>query len=105
MILDPDDPVWAKYFTAEELKEIMSDRVKLLQKLPNELQEYLDSYDKEWTTGSELCEYAEKQQHIPFIEFDKRWIRQSMVEVSELFFGTDRLNLEDYSESDLLHEL
>ncbi|KAI9245784.1 hypothetical protein EDC94DRAFT_653518 [Helicostylum pulchrum] len=105
MIMDPDDIVWMRYFTADELNEIKSYGVKSLDKLPQELQKNLDSYDKEWTTGNELCEYAENQKYIPLIEFDKRWIRQSMIGISELFCDDNQLHLEDYSESDLLHEL
>lgn len=85
MIMDPDDIVWMRYFTADELNEIKSYGAKSLEKLPQELQKYLDSYDKEWTTGNELCEYAENQKYILLIEFDKRWIRQSMIGISELF--------------------
>ena len=101
LILDPDDKVWAKSFTTDKLDEIKSFEVKPLQKLPEELQLYLDSFDKKSKSGSELCEYAESQEHIPLTEFDKRWIRQSMVEV----FVGDKLRLEDYSESDSLHKL
>ncbi|KAI9480538.1 MAG: hypothetical protein EXX96DRAFT_594757 [Benjaminiella poitrasii] len=105
LIVDPDDIVWIRYFTADELNEIKSNGVKSLEKLPQELQKYLDSYDKEWITGNELCKYTENQKYIPLIEFDKRWIHQSMIGISELFCDDNQLHLEDYSESDLLHEL
>lgn len=106
MIMDPDDIVWMRYFTPDELNEIKSYGVKPLEKLPQELQKYLDSYDKEWKTGNKLCEYAENQKYIPLIEFDKRWIRQSIIGISELFCDNNhQLHFEDYSESDLLHEL
>ncbi|KAI7908286.1 uncharacterized protein BX663DRAFT_539596 [Cokeromyces recurvatus] len=105
MIMDPDDLVWEKYFTREEINEIKSYNVKPLEKLPQELQEYLDLYDKEWITGNESREYAENQKHFSFVKFDKRWLLQRMIGISELFCDDNQLHLEDYSESDLLHEL
>lgn len=51
MILDPDDPVWTKYLTAEELHKIKLNGVKSLEKLLNEVEENLDSFDREWATG------------------------------------------------------
>lgn len=77
----------------------------MLEKLPQGLQESLDSYNKEWITESVLCKYAGNQNHIPLTEFDKRWARLIMIGVFEILCVDNQLYLGDYSESGLLHEL
>ncbi|KAG0787961.1 hypothetical protein G6F22_007152 [Rhizopus arrhizus] len=86
---DPDDQVWKDYFTLAELNEIKSVNIKPLKNIPEELESYLDLYDKEWENGLDLYEFADK----------------SMIGVSELLFHQQGLVLNDYSESDLLHQL
>ncbi|CAO3616860.1 unnamed protein product [Mucor hiemalis] len=60
MIIDPDDLVWRDHFSLEELNEIKSFNRKPLKKIPDDLQEYLDSYDQEWNDGLDLYEFCGK---------------------------------------------
>ncbi|KAG1171919.1 hypothetical protein G6F71_006616 [Rhizopus microsporus] len=38
-------------------------------------------------------------------EFDKKWMRESIVRMSELFLDNNELELNDFSEADLLHDV
>ncbi|ORE00766.1 hypothetical protein BCV72DRAFT_310646 [Rhizopus microsporus var. microsporus] len=105
MILDADDPIWRSYFTIAELNEIKSFRVKSLPDIPEDIQEYLNEYNKEWNSGKELYEYADSQKHNPIAQFNHKWICQSILQASELFLYEDTLTLNEYSEADLLHEV
>lgn len=105
MILDPDDPTWKKYFTDTELNEIRHYSPPKLPNIPDDLQEYLNTYDQNWNSGKELYIFADDQKHDPVTEFDKKWIRESMVRMSELFLYSDRLQLSNASEDDLLHDV
>ncbi|KAI7871151.1 hypothetical protein BDF14DRAFT_1978586 [Spinellus fusiger] len=105
MIFETDDPIWKSYFTIAELNEIKSFRLKGLPKIPEEVEEYLNKYDKDWKSGKVLYEYADDQKHDPITQFNFKWIRESIMRASELFFYEDTLTLNDYSESDLLHEV
>ncbi|KAG1044920.1 hypothetical protein G6F43_011378 [Rhizopus delemar] len=105
MIIEVDDPIWKKHFTTTEINEIKSFRLKGLPNIPEEVEEYLNKYNKDWKSGKELYEYADDQKHDPITQFNFKWIRESIMRASELFFYEDTLNLNDLSESDLLHEL
>lgn len=69
MIIDPDDQVWKDYFTLAELNEIKSVNIKPLKNIPEELESYLDLYDKEWENGLDLYEFADSKKHHPIKEF------------------------------------
>ncbi|KAG1380738.1 hypothetical protein G6F61_003783 [Rhizopus arrhizus] len=66
---DPDDQVWKDYFTLAELNEIKSVNIKPLKNIPEELESYLDLYDKEWENGLDLYEFADSKKHHPIKEF------------------------------------
>lgn len=59
MLFDMDDPIWKSYFTIAELNEIKSFRLKGLPNIPEEVEEYLNGYNKDWKSGKELYEYAD----------------------------------------------
>ncbi|RCH85740.1 hypothetical protein CU098_004977, partial [Rhizopus stolonifer] len=105
MIIEVNDPIWEGYFTTTELNEIKSFRLKDLPNIPEEVEEYLNKYNKNWKSGKELYEYADDQKHDPITQFNFKWIRESIMRASELFFYKDTLNLNGLSESDLLHEV
>jgi hypothetical protein len=104
LIMDPSDPLWISYLTATELDEIRTFNLKALKTIPSSLQEYIDSYDKPMT-AKEIRKHAFSHFLDPTTEFDKQWIQQSMIAGSDLFQYEDMLNLDDYSESDLLQGL
>ncbi|KAI8978411.1 hypothetical protein BDB01DRAFT_270306 [Pilobolus umbonatus] len=105
MIFETDDPIWKRYFTVAELNEIRSFELKGLPDIPKEVEEYMNKYNREWKSGKELYEFADKQRHDPITQFNFKWVRESIMRASELFFYEDTLILNDYSESDLLHEV
>ncbi|KAG1448716.1 hypothetical protein G6F46_011062 [Rhizopus delemar] len=105
LILDPDDLIWKQYFTVAELNEIRQHRAPQLPNIPDDLKEYLNSYDQKWTTAKELYFFADSLKHDPVHEFDKKWMRESIVRISELFLENDVLELNDFSEADLLHDI
>lgn len=102
LIFDPDDTIWTDYFTITELDEIKSFRLK---PLPTDLNEYLNIYNKTWSSAKELYMFANAQVHDPITEFDFKWIRESVIRMSELFLYDDELNLNNYSEADILHDV
>jgi hypothetical protein len=63
----------------------------------------LNSYDQKWTSAKELYFFADGLKHDPVDEFDK-WIRESISRMSELFLENNKLELNDFSEADLLHD-
>ncbi|SAM00658.1 hypothetical protein [Absidia glauca] len=103
MIIDPDDTIWKNYFSPAELKEIRTQELKPLGQLPQDLTECIDLYDQEWSTAIDLYQFADDQKHHPVNEIDKKWVRESIMRAAELFFHNDTLDLNDHSESDLLH--
>lgn len=105
LILETDDLVWKDYFSVKELEEIKKYRLKPLPSLPEEIEEYLNKYNRVWKSGEELYNFADSQKHNPITEFDYKWIRESIVRASELFLYEDILSLNNYSESDLLHDV
>ncbi|KAG1531655.1 hypothetical protein G6F51_013436 [Rhizopus arrhizus] len=105
MILDPDDPVWKNHFTNDELNEIRSFHLTPLPNIPNDIEQYLAIYEEDWKSAKELYKFADDQKHDPVDEFHLKWIRESFMRAAELFFYDDTLTLNDYSESDLLHEV
>ncbi|GAA5805937.1 hypothetical protein HPULCUR_011463 [Helicostylum pulchrum] len=80
-----------------ELKRV----IDLYQKLSDDL----DKYENDWKSGKELYLFADTQAHNPITKFTKKWVRESVVRVSELFLYDDTLVLNNYSESGLLHEV
>ncbi|PHZ14445.1 uncharacterized protein RHIMIDRAFT_235220 [Rhizopus microsporus ATCC 52813] len=100
MILDPRGIIWNDYFTAAEINEIKTYNLKQLLNISETLQRYMDSYDKNWETVFSLYEYADNQRHSPVTDFDKKWVRKSMMNVSELFLHNQRSNLNDHSEGE-----
>lgn len=92
-----------KHFTADDIKEMKKDNKQEFAALPEDLQKYIGNYDKKWETGLSLYNFADDQKHNPITESDKKWIRESMVRVSELFLLDSILKFDDPSEADLFH--
>lgn len=65
----------------------------------------MNTYDQKWKTAKELYFFADSLKHDPVHEFDKKWIRESIVRMSELFLDNNVLELNDFSEADLLHDV
>lgn len=105
LILDPFDPVWKKYFTASELVEISSFKAKNLEDMSEDIDIYLNSYDQEWESAIDLYNFADNQKHDPVNEFDKKWIKESMLRVSEFFLDDDFITFAGLSEGDILHSV
>jgi hypothetical protein len=96
MIIDPDDQIWKDYFTLAELNEIKSFNINPLKNIPEELESYLDLYDKEWENGLDLYEFADSKKHHPIKEFEKKmgqrkhdWSFRTVLSPARL--GTKRL--------------
>jgi hypothetical protein len=105
MIFDPDDIIWKNYFTPAELNEIKSFHLRPLPSIPVNIKQYLDTYNKDWNSAKDLYMFANGQVHDPISEFNHKWIRESIIRVSELFLYEDVLDLNSYSEVELLHEV
>ncbi|CAO0794212.1 unnamed protein product [Mucor circinelloides] len=76
-----------------------------LPSIPDDLIVYLDSYDVQWASAKDLYLFAERQQHDPVDEFDKKWVKESILRMAELFLYSDELDLNNFSEADLLHDV
>ncbi|KAI9256054.1 hypothetical protein EDC94DRAFT_650450, partial [Helicostylum pulchrum] len=98
-------PYLEKFFTETELNEIRQYRAHPLPNILEDLQDYLDTYDKQWKSGKELFNFADMQHHDPVTNFDKKWIKESFVRMSELFLHSNQLEFNDSSEADLLHDV
>ncbi|OBZ80776.1 hypothetical protein A0J61_11175 [Choanephora cucurbitarum] len=105
LIFDPDDQIWLEYFSVDELDEIRTFKQKPLQELPTDLQNCLDIYDKQWKDGVELYQFASSQQFHPINDFEKNWVRESMMQVAKLFLSGTSRSMESMSEADQLHHL
>ncbi|CAO3612156.1 unnamed protein product [Mucor hiemalis] len=105
LILDPNDVIWKQYFTDAELNEIRQFNAPKLPSIPEDFAEYLRSYEQEWATAKDLYFFADSLHHDPVHEFDKKWARESIVRMSELFLESDELELDDFTEADLLHDV
>lgn len=106
-IFDTSDPVWRTYFTPEELKEAKDYNSKLVVNIPEELQILMSSFEnKEYTTASHYYDHALEYKFPLGTHFDKRWVQESIMSACELFDSHhNRLNLNEYSEGNLLHEV
>lgn len=51
LILDPDDLIWKQYFSEAELDKTRQHKAPRLPIIPDDLKEYLDSYDRKWKTA------------------------------------------------------
>jgi hypothetical protein len=86
MIIDPDDQVWKDYFTLDELNEIKTFNVKPLKNIPEELESYLDVYDREWENGLDLYEFADSKKHYPIKKFEKNGSEKAWLEFPNYSF-------------------
>lgn len=86
MIRDPDVQVWKDYFTSAELNEIKSFNIEPLKSIPEELESYLDLYDKEWKNGLDLYEFADSKKHHPIKEFEKTGSKKAWLEFPNCSF-------------------
>ena len=106
-ISDTSDPVWGTYFTPKELKEAKNYNSKLVMNIPEELQTLLSSFEsKEYTTASHYYDHALEYKFPLGTYFDKRWVQESVMSACELFDSHhSRLNLNEYLEGNMLHEV
>ncbi|KAG1136080.1 hypothetical protein G6F37_012362 [Rhizopus arrhizus] len=106
-IFDTSDPVWETYFTPKELKEAKNYNSKLVMNIPEELQTLLSSFEsKEYTTASHYYDHALEYKFPLGTYFDKRWVQESVMSACELFDSHhNRLNVNEYLEGNMLHEV
>ncbi|KAI7889498.1 uncharacterized protein EV154DRAFT_538835 [Mucor mucedo] len=105
-ILDLADPIWLSKFTRDEFKEIKYFNNKKPEKINKELEEYIDSFDKEeLKTAGDYYNEANKKNFGFGGSYDQRWIQRSIIDAAELFEFNDIINLVDFSEEDLHHHV
>ncbi len=63
LILDVSDSIWTEYFTTEEIKEIMNTNRTTLPSLPEDLSNYINSFDKEFVKPLDLYYQAHARQY------------------------------------------
>ncbi|KAG0766829.1 hypothetical protein G6F57_007271 [Rhizopus arrhizus] len=75
--------------------------------IPEELQTLLSSFEsKEYTTASHYYDHALEYKFPLGTYFDKRWVQESVMSACELFDSHhSRLNLNEYLEGNMLHEV
>lgn len=103
-IMDPYDPIWRDYFTNDELKEIASIRNLPLKELPVELSEFMSTFNDQ-TTAKGIYKQSMSSIVDPIKEHDKKWVQQSMMHASELFFIDHQLQISGFSEADATHRI
>ncbi|KAI8077022.1 hypothetical protein BDF21DRAFT_439147 [Thamnidium elegans] len=77
-----------QYSTVAELDEVRQHVAPQLPNISDDLKEYLNSYDQNGR-----------------LRIDKKWMRESIVRMSELFLENNKLELNDFSEADVLHDI
>lgn len=103
-IMDPYDPIWRDYFTNDELKQIVSIRNLPLKELPVELSEFMSTFNDQ-TTAKGIYKQSMSSIVDPIKEHDKKWVQQSMMHASELFFIDHQLQISGFSEADATHRI
>ncbi|KAI7907456.1 uncharacterized protein BX663DRAFT_864 [Cokeromyces recurvatus] len=85
LILDVSDSIWTEYFTTEEIKEIMNTNRTTLPSLPEDLSNYINSFDKEFVKPLDLYYQAHSNVFHPFQEKDKKWVQQICSSAADLY--------------------
>ncbi|CAO3630349.1 unnamed protein product [Mucor hiemalis] len=94
---------WKLACSGRYVEDIMKEA---LEKSSKELEEYIDSFDKEeLETARDYYNEASKKNFGFGGSYDQRWIQRSITDVAELFEFNDIINLADFSEGDLLHHV
>ncbi|KAG1592181.1 hypothetical protein G6F47_009514 [Rhizopus delemar] len=84
-ILDVSDSIWTDYFTTEEIREIMNTDRTALPSLPEDLSNYINSFDKEFAEPLDLYYQAHSNVFHPFQEKDKKWVQQICSSAADLY--------------------
>lgn len=105
-IVDLVDPIWPDYFSPEEFVEVKTYNSVDLPELQDEIQNCINHYDDSaLKTAADYYEFASDQK-LKFSDFfEKRWIKESIMNAAGLFEEGELLNTNDFSEDDLLHTL
>lgn len=105
-IIDLADPVWKNYFTSEEFEEVKNHNPVELPVIHDEVQTFIDSYDNSTLkTAGDYYTFASNQ-NLKFSDlFEKRWIKESIVNAAGMFEKSETLDMTDFSKNDLLHNL
>lgn len=85
LILDVADSIWTKYFTTEEITEIMDTNRTELPSLPEDLSNYINSFNKEFVEPLDLYYQAHSNVFHPFKEKDKKWVQQTCSSAADLY--------------------
>ncbi|KAG1472238.1 hypothetical protein G6F56_001656 [Rhizopus delemar] len=105
-IVDLADPIWPNYFSPEETDEVRTYNFVELPDLQDEIQNCINLYDNNTLeTAADYYEFASDQKLKFNDSFEKRWIKESIMNAAGLFEEGELLNTNDFSESDLLHTL
>ncbi|KAI8076666.1 uncharacterized protein B0P05DRAFT_545389 [Gilbertella persicaria] len=99
MILDSSDINWKKCLTDEEIDEIENYKMKQLVKLPDDVNKYIESFQKVNDAVSLKAQLTQEVQ-CPASE----WIRSTLLEYIKLF-KYKHLPLTDQSEGDVLQRV
>ncbi|KAI8091625.1 hypothetical protein BDF21DRAFT_449041 [Thamnidium elegans] len=68
--------------------------------LINSFLDFLSKYAKSFQNT-----FSKILKHDPVDEFDKKWARENIVRMSEIFLENNVLELNDFSEANLLHNM
>jgi hypothetical protein len=105
-IVDLADPIWPNYFSPEETDEVRTYNSVELPDLQDEIQNCINLYDNNTLkTAADYYEFASDQKLKFSDSFEKRWIKESIMNAAGLFEEGELLNTNDFSEGDLLHTL
>lgn len=105
LILDPTEKIRKSYFSDDELMEIRCHNIKLLPDLTEEMEIFFQQFKLNNKTALDFYEVADSTKAHPVNESDKKWVKESIKSVCELFFENDKFVIDDGSEADLLHSV
>ncbi|EIE88706.1 hypothetical protein RO3G_13417 [Rhizopus delemar RA 99-880] len=105
-IVDLADPIWPNYFSPEETDEVRTYNFVELPDLQDEIQNCINLYDNNTLkTAADYYEFASDQKLKFSDSFEKRWIKESIMNAAGLFEEGELLNTNDFFEGDSLHTL
>lgn len=108
MILDPDDPLWwPDYFSEADINEIKKYNAKSLPPLSQGLDEEMQLYDINWATGKEIyCTSLPMIRNMTlFLNLTRNGWKSALWDTQGCFFYDNLLQVADWSEADLLHNV
>ncbi|KAI9279893.1 hypothetical protein BY458DRAFT_545049 [Sporodiniella umbellata] len=94
-IVDLADPIWPNYFSPEETDEVRTYNSVELPKFTR----------RDTKLSADYYEFASDQKLKFSDSFEKRWIKEYIMNSAGLFEEGELLNTNDFSEGDLLHTL